>query len=117
VLSVVMLATPGAIPMAWGAPLLGGLELAGPYMFLLAAGISTVVGWGILRQNRWARRAGVVIASIGVATLLPSFSGAVLELRIAGLILPAMGVIVRVLIIFYLFHAPSREFGGLPRIH
>jgi hypothetical protein len=35
VVGIAMLASPGTLPMRLGAPLLHGLELAGPYMFLL----------------------------------------------------------------------------------
>ena len=37
ILAAFMLARPGTISMSAGAPLLFGLELAGPYMFLLMA--------------------------------------------------------------------------------
>ena len=39
VVGLTMLARPGLISMVAGAALLGGLELAGPYMFLLMAGV------------------------------------------------------------------------------
>jgi len=45
VLGVVMLVLPGAVSMALGAPFLGGLELAGPYMFLLLAAAGAAMGW------------------------------------------------------------------------
>ena len=48
-----MLASPGTVPMAAGAPLLNGLELAGPYMFLLIAVFTTLTGWGMLRMQSW----------------------------------------------------------------
>lgn len=37
VVGLTTLVSPGTISMAAGAPLLGGLELAGPFMFLLIA--------------------------------------------------------------------------------
>jgi hypothetical protein len=45
-LGFTMLVRPGLISMAAGAPLLFGLELAGPYMFLLTAVAAGVIAWG-----------------------------------------------------------------------
>ncbi len=56
----VMLARPGAISMSTGAWLLGGLELAGPYMFLLISAVAAIIGWGLLRMYNWARRLAIV---------------------------------------------------------
>ena len=44
---VTMLARPGLISMAAGSELLGGLELAGPYMFLLVAAVSALIAAGL----------------------------------------------------------------------
>ena len=60
-IGIVMLASPGALSMAMGAPLLSGLELAGPYMFLLMAGVGALIGWGLFRLNNWARRAAIAV--------------------------------------------------------
>ena len=53
-----MLARPGLVSMAAGAALLGGLELAGPYMFLLTGAVWLAVALGLWRLHRWARWAG-----------------------------------------------------------
>src|ERR1700690_3130777 len=45
-IGIVMLASPGVVSMALGAPLLSGLELAGPYMFLLMSAVGALVGGG-----------------------------------------------------------------------
>ncbi len=71
--------------MALGAPLLGGLELAGPYMFLLVALAGGLVGLGLLRLNNWARRAAILAALAGVVTLVPDVSSAVVEFRVGKL--------------------------------
>src|ERR1700674_5010090 len=52
-LGVLMLLAPETVSMSLGAPLLSGLELAGPYMFLLMAALGTTIGLGLLRLNRW----------------------------------------------------------------
>ena len=108
-LAAVMLVAPGVLSMALGAPLLGGLELAGPLMFLLMGGLGALMGWGLLRLNRWARQAAIVVAMVGFAMLIPSFSSAVAEMRAGRLISTGLGVIVRVVIVWYLWQEPVAE--------
>jgi len=108
VLGIVMLASPGAVSMALGAPLLGGLELAGPYMFLLIGGAGALIGWGLLRLNNWARRTALVVAFIGVVMLVPAVSAAAVDFR-ASLLWSGVGIIVRVIIVWYLYQAPVAE--------
>ncbi len=57
-----MLLRPGTIAMSAGAPLLFGLELAGPYMFLLMAVVAGGVAWGLVELNNIARHAALLIA-------------------------------------------------------
>lgn len=95
--------------MAWGAPLLGGLELAGPYMFLLVAGVGGAIGWGLLRLNPWARRAAILVALLGVVELVPSVSMAVVEIRAGPLVWGGLGVMVRTMIVWYLYQEPVAE--------
>ena len=49
---LLMLVRRGAVSMAAGAALLGGLELAGPYVFLLAAGVGVTVALGLWWLHR-----------------------------------------------------------------
>jgi multidrug transporter EmrE-like cation transporter len=104
----VMLVSPGTASMALGAPLLGGLELAGPYMFLLAAGVLGLVGWGLLRLNNWARWAAIAIGFVGVVMLVPAVSAAAVDLRLS-LVWGGLGIMVRVMIVWYLFQEPIKE--------
>ena len=106
---VIMLVSPGWIGMAAGAPLLGGLELAGPYMFLLAGVVSLAIGWGLLRRNNWARRAAVTVALLGVVMLVPSVSGAVINAQLGALAWGGLGIIVRVVIDWFLFQSSTTE--------
>ena len=105
---MVMLSSPGAASMALGAPLLGGLELAGPYVFLLTAGVGALIGWGLLRLNNWARRAAIVVGFIGVVMLVPAVSAAAANFR-ASLLWGGFGIVVRVMIVWYLYQEPVRE--------
>jgi hypothetical protein len=107
-ISLVMLASPGAVSMTLGAPLLGGLELAGPYMFLLMAAVGALIGSGLLRLNNWARRAAIVVGFIGVIMLVPGVSAAAADFR-AALLWGGLGIVVRVMIVWYLYQAPVAE--------
>ena len=104
----VMLVSPGTASMALGAPLLSGLELAGPYMFLLTAGVFGLMGWGLLRLNNWARRAAIVVGLVGVVMLIPAVSAAAVDLRVS-LVWGGLGIMVRVMIVWYLFQEPIKE--------
>jgi len=106
VVGLIMLVRPGVISMAAGAPLLGGLELAGPYMFLLAGGVCVTVALGLWWLHRWARWLAILIAIISVIMLLPSVSSALLDFRIARLAWGGLGTILRVLIVWYLLQEP-----------
>jgi hypothetical protein len=104
-----MLARPGLVSMAAGAELLGGLELAGPYMFLLMAGLGGVIALGLWLLHRWARWLAMLVAMIGVVMLLPSVSSAMFDFRIGKLAWEGLGTILRVMIVWYLSQEPVRE--------
>jgi hypothetical protein len=107
-IGMVMLASPGAVSMALGTPLLNGLELAGPYMFLLMAGAGALIGWGLTRLNNWARRAAIGVGSLGVVMLVPAVWAAAVDFR-ASLLWGGLGIIVRVMIVWYLYQEPIKE--------
>ena len=69
-----ILLRPGTLSMVAGAALLFGLELAGPYMFLLMAVVGAGVAWGLLERNNVVRHAAVLIAITGIVMLVPSVS-------------------------------------------
>ena len=107
-IGLLMLVSPGTASMALGAPLLSGLELAGPYMFLLMAGVGVLIGWGLLRLNNWARRAAIAVGFIGVVMLVPAVSAAAVDFR-ASLLWGGLGIIVRVIIVWYLYQEPVKR--------
>jgi hypothetical protein len=98
----VMLARPGAIAMSAGSWLLFGLELSGPYMFLLTALVGAVVTWGLLKRNNIARHAAMLIAIAGIVILIPSVSAAAVMVLPAPLVRGGLGIIVRVIVAWYL---------------
>lgn len=110
---VIMLVWPGTVSMALGAPLLGGLEIAGPYMFLLMGAVGALMGWGLWRLNNWARRGAIVVGFVGGVMLVPSVSAAAVEFR-WPLIWGGLGIIVRVIIVWYLWQTPVAELFSKP---
>ncbi len=100
-----MLLRPGAISMAAGAPLLFGLELAGPYMFLLMAVVGLAVAWGLMELNNIVRHAAMLIAITGIVMLVPPVSSAVVTVQPKALALGGLGIIVRVIVAWYLARA------------
>jgi hypothetical protein len=104
-----MLLSPGSVGMRLGAPLLGGLELAGPYMFLLTGGVAALLGFGLLALNNWARRAAALVAIAGVVMLVPSVSAAVVTFHGSALVWGGLGVMLRVAVAWYLCQQPTVE--------
>lgn len=107
-IAALMLAAPGTASMALGAPLLSGLELAGPYMFLVVALVAGLIAWGLLRLNNWARRAALVAGFVGAVMLVPAVSAAAVDFR-PSLLWAGLGVVIRVAIVWYLFQEPTME--------
>jgi hypothetical protein len=99
---VLMLIRPGTIALSAGAPLLFGLELAGPYMFLLMAAAGGAVAWGLVKLNNLARRAARLIAIAGIVMLVPSVSAATVAVQPKALAFGGLGIIVRVMVAWYL---------------
>ncbi len=103
-----LLASPGAVSLTLAAPLLFGLELAGPYMFLLTGAIAALIAFGLLRLNIWARRAAIFISFFGAFMLVPAVSAAATDFRLS-LFTTGFGIIVRVVMIWYLYQPPVSE--------
>ncbi len=97
-----MLVRPGTISMSAGAPLLFGLELAGPYMFLLMAVVGGGVAWGLVELNNIVRHAALLIAIAGIVMLVPPVSAATVMVQPKALAFGGLGIIVRVMVAWYL---------------
>jgi len=109
IVAAIMLASPGTISMSAGAPLLFGLELAGPFMFLLTALIATAVVIGLLKRNNLTRHAAMLIAIAGIVMLVPTVSGATITVNAKALAFGGLGIIVRVIVAWYLARAEVAE--------
>jgi hypothetical protein len=106
---ILLLVLPGRISMTSGAPLLFGLELAGPYMFLLMALVGGAVAWGLVRLNNVTRHVAMLIAITGVVMLVPAVSAATVEINPRALLFGALGIIIRVIVAWYLGREEVKE--------
>ena len=107
--AIIRLLDPDAVSLMLGSPLLGGLELAGPYMFLLVAVVAAVIATGLLYLQNWARRLAIFAALAGVVMLIPSVSAAATGTISIALLYGALGIIVRVMIVWYLYQSPVAD--------
>jgi hypothetical protein len=116
VAAFILLLRPGTISLMAGSSLLGGLELAGPYMFLIGGVMATAIGLGIWRLKNWARRFGILVAITGIVMLVPTVSAEATASPSIALLWSGLGIIVRVVMIWYLFQAPvAKEFSSSGR--
>jgi hypothetical protein len=102
IVGAVLLIRPGTISKSLGAPLLFGLELSGPYMFLLMAIVGVVVAWGLIELNNIVRHAATLIAITGIVMLLPSVSPATVMAQPKQGVFAGLGIIVRVMVAWHL---------------
>jgi hypothetical protein len=108
VLGVLRLVSPETISLSLGAPLLHGLEISGPYVFLIAAGTASIVGFGLLRLKNLARRAAIVIGMAGIVMLIPKLSADATDLSLR-LLMAGFAVMIRVAIVWYLWQSSTAE--------
>src|SRR5216684_8194697 len=101
-LGVIMLLAPGAASLSLGAPLLHGLELAGPYMFLLTAAVAAAVAVGLFRMKNLARRAAIAVCLAGMIMLLPKVSADAANFGPRFFLAGSM-VVIRMIIVWYLW--------------
>lgn len=108
VLGLARLVAPESVRLSLSAPLLHGLEISGPYMFLVVAVVAGLVGIGLLRLKNLARRAGIVLAVAGVVLLIPKVSADAAELS-PRLLFAGFAVMIRVAIVWYLWQSSTAE--------
>ena len=116
VAGLLMLLQPGSISMVVGAPLLFGLELSGPNMFLLMALVGAGIAWGLMRRINLIRHVALIIAIAGVVMLVPPVSAATVMVQPGALIRGGLGIIIRVIVAWYLSQGHSADqFKALTR--
>jgi hypothetical protein len=108
ILALIKLVNPEAIPLSLGAPLLHGLEIYGPYMFLLVAGFGLIVALGLFRLKNLARRTAIAIAVAGIVMLIPKVSDAAADISPRFFIAGAM-IVVRAMMVWYLWQGWTAE--------
>ena len=107
-LGIIKLANPDAVSLSLGAPFLHGLELDGPIMFLIAAVIGASIAVGLLRLSRLARRGAIVIVLAGMILQIPKVAAETGEFS-PRFFVAALAVIVRVMILWYLWQSWTVE--------
>ena len=105
-IGVVKLLAPEAISLMSGAPLMYGLELAGPYMAMLVGVGYAVVGLGLFRLHHWARWAAMLVMVIAVASLVPAISMAAAAVGVP-LFWYGLQIALRAAAAWYLAQAPA----------
>lgn len=109
-LVVAALLTAGRIPLSTGAFLLGGgLEQLGPVAFVLYAAILLLLAMALWKRWRWARRATLLLAVIGIALAVPALSSAVMDTRAFAIAREGMQIIARVVVVYYLSQEPVKD--------
>ncbi len=91
-----------------GAPLLHGLEIYGPYMFLLAGGLGLAVAYGLFQLKNLARRAAIVIVVAGMILLVPKVSADTAQFSVDFFVAGSM-IVVRIMIAWYLWQGWTAE--------
>ncbi|MGH9515170.1 MAG: hypothetical protein ACRD3P_05775 [Terriglobales bacterium] len=107
-MGLIKLINPEAIPLSLGAPLLHGLQIYGPYMFLLAGGVGLTVAYGLFRLKNLARRAAIVIVVTGMVLLVPKVSADTSEFSPDFFVAGSM-IVVRIMIAWYLWQGWTAE--------
>ena len=108
-IALIRLARPDAVSLMLASPLLNGLELAGPYMFLLMGGVGVTIAAGLFYLQNWARRLAIFAALLGLVMLIPTVSAAATAEPSRALLYSALGIIIRVMVVWYLYQTPVAE--------
>jgi hypothetical protein len=99
----------GRLPLAAAAPLLGGLEIMGPFIFLICAAVATVTAVGLLLMKPWARRLASLLCVALLVPAVTAISTAVVDLRLLAIVREALRFIVAIAAFRYLSTESVRE--------
>jgi hypothetical protein len=85
-----------------GRPWLNGMELAGPYAFLISGWFLLFIALEVRDLRNWARLAATFVCAWGVFLLIPVVSSAATRFR-WSLLWSGLGIIARVVVVWYLW--------------
>jgi hypothetical protein len=109
-LALAVLLAVHVVPLSSGAFLLGGgLEQLGPIAFMLYAALMTTLAVALWKRWRWARRAAIVVAVIGVAMAVPGLSSAMMDSRIFAIGREGLQIMIRVIVVYCLSQEPVKD--------
>lgn len=111
----IMLVNPDAISILAGAFFMFGLERYGPYMFLFMTLVGGGIAWGLLKLNNVVRHVAMLIAIAGIVLLIPFVSAATVMVKPVALAVGGLGIIVRVIVVWYLSQGDIAEQFKSPR--
>lgn len=120
VVGIARLISPATISLMAAKHFMYGLELAGPYMILLASSIYGVVACGLFRLKNWARWTAMLIIAFSITPLVPKISMAELGFPVLWY---GLQIALRVAAGWYLAQSPSvldafaEARSSLPRSH
>ena len=100
--SVTMLCNWNMFSFTAGAPLLAGLETAGPFAFLIGAAVYALTAYGLWTLRNWARHVAMGMAALQTLLTLPRVSEDAVGLNYLRLAIGGFPIIVAVALIFYL---------------
>jgi hypothetical protein len=85
-----------------GATLLAGFETAGPFAFLIGAGVYALIAYSLWILRNWARHAAIGVAALQAILALPKVSEDAIALNFPRLVISGLPMVVAAALIFYL---------------
>ncbi|HWR14246.1 MAG TPA: hypothetical protein VN577_05435 [Terriglobales bacterium] len=92
----------GVLSLASGAYLLGEYSTMGPVVFLIVSIAFVLLGFGLLRGWRWARRLAVIASGFLIAVTVVPISSAVIDTRVLAIFIHGTKIIGAIMAIRYL---------------
>jgi hypothetical protein len=115
IVGAIILISPDRISLLAGAFFMLGLEHYGPYMFMFMTVVGGGIAWGLLRLSNFVRYLVIVISVAEIVLLVPFVSVATVMVKPAALAVGGFGIIVRVIMVWYLSRSDIAEQFKSPR--
>jgi len=95
----------GTLSLASGRYVIGEYATMGPPIFFIASGVLVVLGIGLVKGWRFARRLGIVVAALLLATSAIPISAAVTYFQWKGILIHGAKIILAIMAIRYLLQS------------